>query len=60
MKGLYKHYAIIFWSRKAEKYNDLVNMYVNDIKGIDYIYATGLMATMRDRYLNIVKELQSK
>lgn len=59
MKNIFKHYSIIYWSVKAKKYNDLLKMYRDDdsIKGLDYIYATGLMVVKRDECLHIVQSL---
>ena len=51
------HFLITFCSRQALKYHHTITLY-SEIKGIDYIYATGLAVVKRDEWLQRVLWLQ--
>ncbi len=60
MRNIFKHYAIIYWSKKVKKYNDLAKLFIEDIEGIDYIYTTGLLVTKRDNCLRCIEILEKR
>ena len=54
-----RHFLIIFCSKKANKYNVLLDM-LKEGKGFNRIYAVGLMAVKRDKWLIRVENLKPK
>ena len=55
-----RHFLIIYCSKKASKYNDLLSMYKEDVDGLNHIYTTGLMVVRKEKWLGLVQKLQPK